>query len=192
LGSEKANREAIMFITPSNPRELCDGLIRVVGVSVSPSIPSNIDDMHSGAIFLAKDTMEGLGFMEMTWLVVCDTYPGVHILASRSSNSADKDKVVHCMKAILKKMEATMYSMISEGWLVITDKDAGIENMQPSKHPDRIEVVTIETFTKAEWRSTNFNTQRNPEVKLVDRRDVPQTAISVGRLWNLLEERTMQ
>jgi hypothetical protein len=192
LGSEKANREAIMFIAPSNPRELCDGLIRVVGVSVSPSIPSNIDDMHSGAIFLAKDTMEGLGFMEMTWLVVCDSYPGVHILASRSSNSADKDKVVHCMKTILKKMEATMYSMISEGWLVITDKDAGIENMQPSKHPDRIEVVTIETFTKAEWRSTNFNTQRNPEVKLVDRRDVPQTAISVGRLWNLLEERTMQ
>jgi hypothetical protein len=185
LGSEKANREAIMFIAPSNPRELCDGLIRVVGVSVSPSIPSNIDDMHSGAIFLAKDTMEGLGFMEMS-------YPGVHILASRSSNSADKDKVVHCMKTILKKMEATMYSMISEGWLVIADKDADIDSMQPSKHPDRIEVVTIETFTKAEWRSTNFNTQRNPEVKLVNRRDVPQNAISVGRMWNLLEERTMQ
>lgn len=181
-----------MFLTSKRSVELCDGLVRVVGVSVTPSIPSNIEDMHSGAIILAQDTMEGLGYMEMTWLIVCDTFQGVHVLASRSSNSEDKNKVVYCMKAILKKMEATMYSMVAEGWMVITNEDADIENMYPSEHPDRIEIVTVETFTKAEWRSTNFEIQRNPEVKLVNRRDVPQTAISGGRLWNLLEERIIQ
>lgn len=166
--------------------------IRIIGV-MDRIQPDSIETLHELSVHFSQTLFNRAGAVNTTWLIINPAMRGTLIAESRWDGDNEKDEIAGFMRWHFKKRGITMYSHIDEAW--ITEQPANVDISKvprPSEDPNRQEIVLIDSFSKTEWRCTTFYIERNPGPVLTKRRDAPQSTINTGRLWNLLEERTLQ
>lgn len=113
-------------------------------------------------IRMAKDTMKRQG--EHTPLFFMELPDGIEVLGVPFTNDNDRDYAVSALKRLVEENDCRRYFSVLTGWMV---EGEGQDNIEPSQHPERFEVLMVSEYTKRGTATVTFKVKRQDD-KVID------------------------
>lgn len=133
---------------------------RKIGIGDKIMMIKNVDEFVKPIIEVAKKIVENEQQEHKPMFIVPDSNKRLNLMQVMWENDHQKEISAHLIQSALRKFQSEFYVFVNEVWVVMLKskkklKEYGKNYIQPSKHPDRKEMLMIlfvnrEGFVK-EW-----------------------------------------